>query len=101
MFLTSNELLESNQDEKRAYAQILSNSVRLFPLTYSSSIQSETSAPSGCTNKSSSLKVDGTPQQSDGGSFVDDMPNRSDLRTDTTSGIVEIGVPFRLIITCI
>jgi protocatechuate 3,4-dioxygenase beta subunit len=40
----------------------------------------------------------GTPQQTEGPYFVDGMPNRSDIRSDTSKGSVEQGIPLRLVI---
>jgi protocatechuate 3,4-dioxygenase beta subunit len=36
------------------------------------------------------------PQQIEGPYFVDGMPNRSDIRTDTSDGSIEEGVPLSL-----
>lgn len=99
ILLTSSGLLKFYQEADGDYGQILSiKSVRFWPLSDISTIQSEASASKGCTIKTNSIKLDGTPQQSDWGSFVDNMPNRSDLRSDTSNGLVEKGVPLRLII---
>jgi protocatechuate 3,4-dioxygenase beta subunit len=40
----------------------------------------------------------GTPQQTEGPYFVDGMPNRSDIRSDTSKGSVEQGIPLRIVI---
>ena len=39
----------------------------------------------------------GKPQQIEGPYFVDDMPNRSDIRSDSTYGSLQEGIPFRLV----
>ena len=42
------------------------------------------------------IEVEGTPQQIEGPYFVDWMPNRSDIRSDTSDGSVQDGIPLRL-----
>ena len=44
------------------------------------------------------IKLNGTPQQTEGPYFVDKMPNRSDIRSDSSDGSVKEGIPLRLII---
>lgn len=51
-----------------------------------------------CTLSPDSMRLKGTPQQIEGPYFVDEMPNRSDLRPDTFDGSVKEGIPLRLII---
>ena len=51
-----------------------------------------------CSLTTSSVTLQGTPQQIEGPYFVDDMPNRSDIRSDTSKGSVEQGIPLRLVI---
>jgi protocatechuate 3,4-dioxygenase beta subunit len=51
-----------------------------------------------CTLSPDSMRLKGTPQQIEGPYFVDEMPNRSDLRSDTFDGSVKEGIPLRLII---
>jgi protocatechuate 3,4-dioxygenase beta subunit len=51
-----------------------------------------------CTLTPSLIEVEGTPQQIEGPYFVDNMPNRSDIRTDTSNGSVQDGIPLRLIL---
>jgi protocatechuate 3,4-dioxygenase beta subunit len=43
-------------------------------------------------------KADRTPQQTEGPYFVDEMLNRSDIRSDPSDGSVQDGIPLRLII---
>ena len=50
-----------------------------------------------CTLTPSLIKIEGTPQQIEGPYFVDDMPNRSDIRVDSSNGSVQEGIPLRLI----
>jgi protocatechuate 3,4-dioxygenase beta subunit len=63
-----------------------------------SAIQKNASTTSTCSLTSPSIKLHGTPQQTEGPYFVDGMPNRSDIRSDTSNGSVEQGIPLRLII---
>jgi protocatechuate 3,4-dioxygenase beta subunit len=51
-----------------------------------------------CTLTPSLVEVEGTPQQIEGPYFVDDMPNRSDIRSDTSNGSVQEGIPLHLIL---
>jgi protocatechuate 3,4-dioxygenase beta subunit len=51
-----------------------------------------------CTLSPDSEKLNGTPQQIEGPYFVDEMSNRSDIRSDTFDGSVKEGIPLRLII---
>ena len=44
-----------------------------------------------------STAIRGTPQQIEGPYFVDGMPNRSDIRSDTSNGLMEQGIPLRLV----
>lgn len=55
------------------------------------------SASGTCTLSSNSMRLSGTPQQIEGPYFVDQMPNRSDIRSDTSDGSIKDGVPLRLI----
>jgi hypothetical protein len=50
-----------------------------------------------CTLTPSLIEIEGTPQQIEGPYFVDDMPNRSDIRVDSSNGSVQEGIPLRLI----
>jgi len=63
-----------------------------------SAIQKNASTTSTCSFTSPSIRLHGTPQQTEGPYFVDGMPNRSDIRSDTSNGSVEQGIPLRLII---
>lgn len=62
-----------------------------------SASQKNASTTATCSLTSSS-RLHGTPQQIEGPYFVDDMPNRSDIRSDTSNGSVEQGIPLDLII---
>ena len=51
-----------------------------------------------CTLIPSLIEIKGTPQQTEGPYFVDGMPNRSDIRFDTSDGSVQEGIPLQLIL---
>ncbi|MGA7370331.1 MAG: hypothetical protein WBX01_14480 [Nitrososphaeraceae archaeon] len=51
-----------------------------------------------CTLTPSLIEVEGTPQQIEGPYFVDDVPNRSDIRSETLDGSMQEGIPLQLII---
>ena len=51
-----------------------------------------------CTLTPSLIEVEGTPQQTQGPYFVDSVPNRSDIRSDTSDGSVQEVIPLHLII---
>ncbi len=63
-----------------------------------STTQKNASTKATCSLTTSSVTLQGTPQQIEGPYFVDDMPNRSDIRSDTSKGSVEQGIPLRLVI---
>jgi protocatechuate 3,4-dioxygenase beta subunit len=63
-----------------------------------SAIQKNASTTSTCSLTPASIRLHGTPQQTEGPYFVDGMPNRSDIRSDTSDGSVEQGIPLRLVI---
>ena len=51
-----------------------------------------------CTLTPSLMEVEGTPQQIEGPYFVDDMPNRSDIRSDASNGSMQEGIPLSLVL---
>lgn len=51
-----------------------------------------------CAITPSLIEVEGTPQQTEGPYFVDGMPNRSDIRSDSSDGSVQAGMPLNLAI---
>ena len=51
-----------------------------------------------CTLTPSLIEIEGTPQQIEGPYFVDGMPNRSDIRPDTSNGSIQEGIPLRLVL---
>jgi protocatechuate 3,4-dioxygenase beta subunit len=72
------------------------------PLPFSfdqlSAQQIASSSNETCTLTPSLIEVEGTPQQIEGPYFVDDMPNRSDIRSETSDGSMQEGIPLQLII---
>ena len=63
-----------------------------------SATQRSASTNQTCTLTPSLIEIEGTPQQIEGPYFVDDMPNRSDIRSDTSNDSVQEGIPLRLIL---
>src|SRR5918995_3204935 len=63
-----------------------------------SDTQAGTSTNETCTLTPSLIEVEGTPQQTQGPYFVDGMPNRYDLRSESSDGSIQDGIPLRLII---
>jgi len=49
-----------------------------------------------CTLTPSLIEIEGAPQQTEGPYFVDEMLDRSDIRSDTSSGLIEDGIPLGL-----
>ena len=57
----------------------------------------KTASVSGtCTLSNNSMRLSGTPQQIEGPYFVDQMPNRSDIRSDTSEDSIKDGIPLHL-----
>jgi protocatechuate 3,4-dioxygenase beta subunit len=63
-----------------------------------SATQNSASTNQSCTLTPSLIEEEGTPQQIEGPYFVDDMPNRSDIRSDRSEGSVQQGVPLYLVL---
>src|ERR687890_76296 len=63
-----------------------------------SAAQISSSTNQTCTLTPSLIEEEGTPQQIEGPYFVDDMPNRSDIRSDPSDGSVQHGVPLYLVL---
>jgi protocatechuate 3,4-dioxygenase beta subunit len=63
-----------------------------------SATQANASTNETCTLTPSLIEVEGTPQQTEGPYFVDNMPNRSDITSDTSDESVQQGVPLKLVI---
>jgi len=68
------------------------------PVDELSAAQVNSSTNKTCTLTPSLIEVEGTPQQTEGPYFVDNMPNRSDITTDTSDGTVQEGIPLNLVI---
>ena len=62
------------------------------------SAQKSASTNKTCTLTPTSIKLKGTPQQTEGPYFVDGMPNRSDIISDPSDGSVQQGIPLHLVI---
>lgn len=58
----------------------------------------ETATYQTCTLTPSLIEVESTPQQTEGPYFVDERLDRSDIRSDTSDGSVQGGVPLHLLI---
>jgi protocatechuate 3,4-dioxygenase beta subunit len=63
-----------------------------------SAAQKSASTNKTCILTPSLIESEGTPQQTEGPYFVDDMPNRSDIRSDPSDGSVQQGIPLHLVI---
>ena len=63
-----------------------------------SAVQKSASTNKTCTLTPSLIESEGTPQQTEGPYFVDNMPNRSDIRSDPSDGLVQEGIPLHLVI---
>lgn len=63
-----------------------------------SAAQISASTNKTCTLKPWLIKLQGTPQQTEGPYFVGGMPNRSDIRSDPSDGSLQQGIPLRLVI---
>src|SRR5919106_2992865 len=87
-----------------SYSQVMASSSPQFatqqfpfpPLPELSVTQKSASTNLTCKLTPSLIEVEGTPQQIEGPYFVDGMHNRSDIRSDTSDGSVQDGVPLRL-----
>jgi protocatechuate 3,4-dioxygenase beta subunit len=75
---------------------VLPRSMLPPPFDPLSAQQIATSTNKTCTLTPSLIEVEGTPQQIEGPYFVDSMPNRSDLRSDTSDGTIQEGIPLYL-----
>jgi protocatechuate 3,4-dioxygenase beta subunit len=79
----------------------LSSASSSFPPPFSDQLSSQQMASSTnktCTLTPSLIEEEGTPQQIEGPYFVAGMPNRSDIRSDTSDGSVQQGIPLHLVI---
>jgi protocatechuate 3,4-dioxygenase beta subunit len=66
--------------------------------TSSDATQKSASTDRTCALASTSIRLKGTPQQTEGPYFVDGMPDRSDIRSDPSDATVQEGIPLHLII---
>lgn len=69
-----------------------------FPPPYNelSQQQEASSTNKTCTVTPSLIEIEGTPQQTEGPYFVDNMPNRSDLRSEPSDGSIQEGIPLKI-----
>ena len=68
------------------------------PSSELSATQISSSTNKTCSLPPSLIKIKGTPQQTEGPYFVEGMPKRSDIRSDPSDGLVQQGIPLRLIL---
>jgi protocatechuate 3,4-dioxygenase beta subunit len=97
IFPTFNQVLGSSASPSPPLPQ-LSGPQPPFLQPGLSATQRGVSTNQTCTLTPSLIEVEGTPQQIEGPYFVDNMPNRSNIRTDTSNGSVQDGIPLRLIL---
>jgi protocatechuate 3,4-dioxygenase beta subunit len=94
--------LSTNLSGQSVFAQnidtVFSQPPPPVPFDQLSAQQVATSTNKSCTLTPSSIEVEGTPQQTEGPYFVDGMPNRSDIRSETSDGSKQEGIPLQLII---
>lgn len=69
-----------------------------FPQPDLSATQRSASTNQTCTLTPSLIEIEATPQQIEGPYFVDGMPNRSDIRSDTSNVSLQAGIPLRLVL---
>ena len=86
---------------QQSFAQISSSPERLPPTSPPPfeelpQQQKATSTNKTCTLTPSLIEVEGTPQQIEGPYFVDNMPNRSDLRSEPSDGSIQEGIPLNI-----
>jgi protocatechuate 3,4-dioxygenase beta subunit len=103
LFLTqvsSDSLSKSfGQTPKTIENQTLSTRPTQFGIPPEVSVSQKNASTTGtCLLTPASVTLHGTPQQIEGPYFVDGMPNRSDITSDTSKGSVEQGIPLRLVI---
>ena len=63
-----------------------------------SAAQISASTNKTCTLTPSLIESEGTPQQTEGPYFVEDMPNRPDIRSDPSDGSMQQGITLNLIL---
>jgi protocatechuate 3,4-dioxygenase beta subunit len=85
-------IINSNQTSKATPSSQFGPSLEL------SAIQKSASTNKSCSLTPTSIKIKGTPQQTEGPYFVDGIPNRSDIRSDPSDGSVQQGIPLHFVI---
>jgi protocatechuate 3,4-dioxygenase beta subunit len=88
IFLPSSQVMGSQQFSTQQFP--------FPPVPELSATQRSASTNLTCTLRPSLSDVEWTPQQIEGPYFVDGMPNRSDIRSDTSDGSMQDGIPLRL-----
>lgn len=68
------------------------------PMRPLSPLQLSSSTNITCVLTPSLIESEGTPQQIEGPYFVAGMPNRSDIRSDTSDGSLQQGIPLKLVV---
>jgi protocatechuate 3,4-dioxygenase beta subunit len=67
------------------------------PLSELSTQQISSSTNKTCTLTPSLIEIEGTPQQIEGPYFVDNVPNRSDIRSEPSNGSMQEGIPLHVV----
>lgn len=88
----------SDQSAVAQNTNSLSSQPPSLPFDQLSAQQIATSSNKTCTLTPSLIEVEGTPQQIEGPYFIDGIPNRSDIRPETSDGSIQEGIPLQLII---
>jgi protocatechuate 3,4-dioxygenase beta subunit len=103
----SAQSIPNNDSASTSSKQSMSSPSRPIPMTSTtpplispelSAAQKSASTNKTCTLTPSLIESESTPQQTEGPYFVDDMPNRSDIRSDPSDGSVQEGIPLHLVI---
>ena len=103
LFFTQISFVNLSKSFGQALNPIENQTLSIIPTQFGippelSASQKNASTTGTCSLTPTSVRLHGTPQQTEGPYFVDGMPNRSDIRSDTSKGSVEQGVPLRLVI---
>jgi protocatechuate 3,4-dioxygenase beta subunit len=88
----------SDQSAVAQNTNLLSSQSPSLPFDQLSAQQIATSSNKTCTLTPSLIEIEGTPQQIEGPYFIDGIPNRSDVRSETSDGSMQEGIPLQLII---
>jgi protocatechuate 3,4-dioxygenase beta subunit len=100
------QLILNNTNSSISSNQNMSPPSRPIPMAFPpppispelSAAQKSASTNKTCAITPSLVESEGTPQQTEGPYFVDNMPNRSDIRSDPSDGSVQEGIPLNLVI---